>query len=290
MNSSTTPCTVAGSKPWATSVARSSPEQKSRRDSSITAAALAAAASADCPGARARLRGLFLNTLGRHHLEADLVLDFLGDVRVLLQVHARIVLALTDALAVVAVPGAGLVDDALRGADLDDLALARDAGAIHDLELGFAKRRRHLVLDDLDARLVADHFLAILDGADSADVEPHRGVELERVAAGRGLGVAEHHADLHANLIDEDHDRVRALDVAGQLTQRLRHQPRMQATCSSPISPSISARGVNAATESITTTSTPPERTSMSVISSACSPVSGCETSRSCTWTPRAPA
>src|ERR1019366_4415877 len=127
--------------PGATSVSRSSPEQKSRRDSSITAAALTAAASADCPGARASLRGLFLNTLGRHHLEADLVLDFLGDVRVLLQVHARIVLALTDALAVVAVPGAGLVDDALRGADLDDLALARDAGAIHDLELGFAKRR-----------------------------------------------------------------------------------------------------------------------------------------------------
>ena len=43
----------------------------------------------------------------------------------------------------------------------------------------------------------------------------------------------------------------------------------------SPISPSISARGVSAATESMTTTSTAPERTSMSTISSACSPVSG---------------
>ena len=43
----------------------------------------------------------------------------------------------------------------------------------------------------------------------------------------------------------------------------------------SPISPSISARGVRAATESMTTTSSAPERTSMSVISSACSPVSG---------------
>ena len=47
----------------------------------------------------------------------------------------------------------------------------------------------------------------------------------------------------------------------------------------SPISPSISARGVRAATESTTTTSIAPERTSASVISSACSPVSGCETS-----------
>ena len=42
--------------------------------------------------------------------------------------------------------------------------------------------------------------------------------------------------------------------------------------CTSPISPSISARGVSAATESMTRTSTAPERTSVSVISSACSP------------------
>ena len=54
----------------------------------------------------------------------------------------------------------------------------------------------------------------------------------------------------------------------------------------SPISPSISARGTSAATESITMTSTAPERTSMSAISRACSPVSGWETSRSSTFTP----
>ena len=40
----------------------------------------------------------------------------------------------------------------------------------------------------------------------------------------------------------------------------------------SPIWPSSSARGVSAATESTATTSTAPERTSMSAISSACSP------------------
>ncbi len=57
-------------------------------------------------------------------------------------------------------------------------------------------------------------------------------------------------------------------------------------TWESPISPSISAFGVSAATESTTTTSTAPERTSMSAISSACSPVSGWETSRSSTLTP----
>ena len=50
-------------------------------------------------------------------------------------------------------------------------------------------------------------------------------------------------------------------------------------TCESPISPSISAFGTSAATESIATMSSAPERMRSSVISSACSPVSGCETS-----------
>ena len=54
----------------------------------------------------------------------------------------------------------------------------------------------------------------------------------------------------------------------------------------SPISPSISAFGVSAATESTATTSSAPERTSSSVISSACSPVSGWDTSSSSTFTP----
>ena len=54
----------------------------------------------------------------------------------------------------------------------------------------------------------------------------------------------------------------------------------------SPISPSISARGTNAATESITTRSSAAERTSMSAISRACSPESGCDTRSSSMFTP----
>src|ERR1700722_2788741 len=119
-----TVCAVSFSKPCATSVCRSSLEQKSRRASNVTAALPAAAASAAWLAATRRLGGLFLNTLGWQQLEANLLLDRVGDFRVLLQVQARIVLALPDALAVVAIPGAGFVDDALRGADLDDLALA----------------------------------------------------------------------------------------------------------------------------------------------------------------------
>ena len=54
----------------------------------------------------------------------------------------------------------------------------------------------------------------------------------------------------------------------------------------SPISPSISARGTSAATESMTRMSSAPERISMSAISSACSPVSGWETSSASVSTP----
>ena len=54
----------------------------------------------------------------------------------------------------------------------------------------------------------------------------------------------------------------------------------------SPMSPSISARGTRAATESTTMTSSAFERISMSMISSACSPVSGCETSSASVSTP----
>ena len=53
--------------------------------------------------------------------------------------------------------------------------------------------------------VVPDDFIAVLDGADLADVQAHGGVELQGVAAGGGLGVAEHHPDLHADLVDEDH-------------------------------------------------------------------------------------
>ena len=54
-------------------------------------------------------------------------------------------------------------------------------------------------------------------------------VELQRAAAGGGFGVAEHHADLLAKLIDEDERRLRLRDRAGQLAERLRHQAGLQA-------------------------------------------------------------
>lgn len=58
----------------------------------------------------------------------------------------------------------------------------------------------------------------------------------------------------------------------------------------SPISPSISARGTKAATESTTTKSTAPESISLPAISRPCSPESGCDKRSSSILTPRAAA
>ena len=41
-------------------------------------------------------------------------------------------------------------------------------------------------------------------------------------------GIAEHHADLLANLVDEDQRGARLGDDAGELAQGLRHQPGLQ--------------------------------------------------------------
>ncbi len=84
--------------------------------------------------------------------------------------------------------------------------------------------RRDLVLDDLDAHAVADRLDAFLERLDPADVEPNRGVELQRAPAGSDLRRAEHHPDLLAQLVGEDADRVGAVERAGELAERLAHQ------------------------------------------------------------------
>src|SRR5215471_18309967 len=220
----------SSAKPRAPSLRSSSRRLCSRRASRSSAARSHAAESATSGLER---RTLLLDGLDRglprQDLRANLLLDVGGDVLVVDQELARVLLALPDPVALVAEPGARLLDDVLLHAEVDDLAFARDADAVEDLEFRGLERRRDLVLDDLDACLAADDLFALLDRADTADVEPHGRVELQRVAAGRGLGVAEHHTDLHADLVDEDHEGVRTLDVAGELAQRLRHEPRLEA-------------------------------------------------------------
>ena len=104
-----------------------------------------------------------------------------------------------------------------------------NALAVHDLELGLLEGGRHLVFHHLDAGLIAHHLVTLFDRAGAANVKAHRRVELEGVTAGGGLGVAEHDADLHANLVDKNHQAVGLLDGAGELAHGLAEQARLQA-------------------------------------------------------------
>ena len=54
-------------------------------------------------------------------------------------------------------------------------------------------------------------------------------VELQRATARLGLRRAEHHADLLADLVREEAERLRAVQVAGELAHRLGHHARLQA-------------------------------------------------------------
>src|SRR6185312_761495 len=216
---------------------RDLPESPSRRfmQKACPTPTLPCAQGREWSDERSRLFQRFLGRRGglagtaHQQAGAQLGVDLVGDGGVVAQELAHVFLALADAVALVAVPGAGLVDQVLRHDQPDDLAFARGALAVQDLELGLAERRRHLVLHHLDTGFRTDDFLALLHRADAADIQAHRGVELQRVAAGGGLGAAEHHADLHADLVDEDDEAVRLLDVGGELAQRLAHQAGVQA-------------------------------------------------------------
>src|ERR1700733_2096039 len=131
------------------------------------------------------------------------------DVGVVLEEGADVFAALADAVAVIAVPGAGFLDNVVQHGQIKHVPFAGDALAVEDVELGFAEGGGDLVLDDLDLGAGAGDDVALLDSSDAADIDANRGVELERAAAGGGLRIAEHDADLFADLVDEDKRRAR---------------------------------------------------------------------------------
>src|ERR1700730_6585281 len=169
--------------------------------------------------------GRSLCVTNQPELPANAILNRLADLRFVLEELLGVLAALTEPLAAEGEPRAALLNDTLVHGEVDEIAGARDTLAIHDVELRLAERRRHLVLDDLHARAAADDDVAVLDAGDPADIETHRRIELERAAAGRRLGITEHHADLLAELIDEDQTGLRLGHHAREFAQRLRHQP-----------------------------------------------------------------
>src|SRR5882724_1449854 len=124
-----------------------------------------------------------------------------------LQVGARVVAALTDPFAIDGKPGSALLNDVQIRGEIDDLPRAADALAVQDVELDLTEGRCQLVLDHLHARAIAHRNRvftggdALFDGADAANVQTLGSVEFEGVSTSRGLGTAEHDADLHADLV-----------------------------------------------------------------------------------------
>src|SRR5689334_9030667 len=162
-------------------------------------------------------------------LAPDALFDRAADIGIVFEELLGVLAALTETLAGVGKPRPALFDDPLLDREIDQIAFARDALAIHHVELGFAERGRDLVLHDLHARAPADDLIAILDAGNAANIDAHRRIELQRTAAGRRFGVAEHDADLLAQLVDEDESGLRLRHDARELAQRLRHEPRLQA-------------------------------------------------------------
>src|SRR5206468_9376515 len=165
---------------------------------------------------------------GHAELAADAILDGLAGIRIVAKELFGVFATLTEPFAAVREPCAALLDDPLVDRQIEQVAGARYAFAVHDVEFGFAKWRRHFVLHNLHAGAAADHGVAVLDAGNAADVHPDRRVEFQCPAAGGGFRVAEHHADLLPQLVDEDEAGFRFRDHAGELSERLRHQPRLQ--------------------------------------------------------------
>src|SRR4051795_1206459 len=113
----------------------------------------------------------------------DLALDLLRHLRVLAQVALGVVAALAEPLVAVGEERARLLDDVVLQAQIEQTALGGDALPVLDVELCLPERRRDLVLDDLDPHPVADRLGALLERLNAADVQPLRGIELERAAA-----------------------------------------------------------------------------------------------------------
>src|SRR5262245_58134648 len=79
---------------------------------------------------------------------ADLPLDLVADVDVLGEELPGVLSTLSELVALVGEPGAGLLDDLEVDADVEERALLGDALAVHDVELALTERRCNLVLDD----------------------------------------------------------------------------------------------------------------------------------------------
>src|SRR5436190_11767156 len=153
---------------------------------------------ATVPGSRGRLGASPLYGCGdlhvAHHSEflPHAILNGLADRRIFLEELLGVLAPLTKTLPAEGEPRTTLLDDPLFDSQVEQIAFARDAFAVHHVEFRLAEGRRHLVLHHLHPRAASDDLVAVLDAGNAADIDPDRRVELERAAAGGRLRIAEH--------------------------------------------------------------------------------------------------
>src|SRR5581483_328117 len=109
---------------------------------------------------------------------AQFGVELIPRVGILDEPGAGVLSTLPDSLALVTKPGTALLDDAVGDGDVQQIAFTRDAVTVEDVHLGFAERRRYLVLHDLDFRAIAHHRIAVLQRRCATNFDAHRGVEL----------------------------------------------------------------------------------------------------------------
>src|SRR5205823_1384102 len=146
--------------------------------------------------------GLFAH--GHSQRALHIILYLLKDYWLILQSLLRVLATLAESLALVREPRTTLFNYAIVRREIEQVAFLRNAFAVHDVELGLAERRRDFVFRDFHFRAIADHAIGVLDRADATDVEAQAGIEFQRASAGGSFRIPKHHANLFANLIDED--------------------------------------------------------------------------------------
>ena len=108
---------------------------------------------------------------------------------------------------------------------------------------------------------VARYAIAVFDRADATDIQPQRRVKLEGAAAVSRLGIAEHNAVFSRIWLMKIKQVFDCATIAVSLRSACDIKRACKPGSESPISPSSSALGTRAATESTTITWTPLERT-----------------------------
>ena len=91
------------------------------------------------------------------YLFHDLLLYVIRDVRMILEILLGSITALTQTGIAHGEPRAGFVEDAEFHAEIDQLARAGNAFAVHNIELSLLERGSDLVFYNLYAGVAADH-------------------------------------------------------------------------------------------------------------------------------------